>query len=575
MRIPALILCLCCSCQLVIGQRLQYQIEIDHHRAGTFSQSTEHSGYTHTFSSLDLEVLTLGDTLSFQSQTHTVESDAGQLASVSWTQILKDTLRFDVTFQEDSLSFVSADGRLTRQATWPNLIGPEKIKQLSRRTLDSVGASVCYHTYSTELNQPIKVTRELTGFTIEKAQKYWLAKEIINDTKTTYQKYDKQFRLVETRSPSPFGEIQMTLVDQPSFAQFFSADTFAPHQLLSNVRLPDPKRIPSVRVDIAGLDSTSFSSAFFPNQSISAADSGWYRISTRNTPLPVAASDTAQLQSAPLLWSIRQAKTIADSLVIDSLSMSQNLERLEGYARTNDYPQLALIELGQALGIPARLVYGYRYSQWFWTASTWVELGVDGYWKSYYLTNDTWRNPALQIVLYRSKPGQRVSQAYLAKLPQLTNIQVQNFLLGDKKYAVSHQVFPYYFENPVYENEGLGLRFNVPDGFDITDDGTSFPSPVFLALANAYDEKITCSQEIATSKPLCEAEAKAKISVYLEAPDVSLTYDKKLKRWYGFSGQRGAMAMLQGSSYIFVRIQHEDPDFMMLVLTRKNLHLKY
>ncbi|UXX77955.1 transglutaminase domain-containing protein [Reichenbachiella carrageenanivorans] len=575
MKIPALILSFFCVFHLSIGQTLQYQIEIDHHRTGAFRQSTEHSGYTHTFSSLDLEILTLDDTLSYHTQTHFVESDAGLLSSISWTQFFRDTLRFDVTFLHDSLSFVSPDGLLTQQATWPNLIGPDKIKCMSTVLLDSIGASFCYHTYSTELNQPIKVTRELIDFSIEKAQKYWLVKETINDTKTTLQKYDKQFRLIEARSPSPFGEIKMTLVSNPSFAQFFNTTTFTPHQLRSNVRLPDPKRIQKIRVDVQGLDSINYSSAFYPNQSISKADSSWYRISIRQTSQPVLDVDTAYLTSTAFLWSHGQAKALVDSLTVDSLSRSQNLKRLVHYARTNDYPHLALIALTQALGIPARLVYGYAYAQWFWTAKTWVELVIDDNWKSYDLTSDTPLNPALQIVLYRSQPGQNIHQAYLESMPKLKDIQVQNFLLGDKKYAVSHQILPFYYENPVYENEGLGLRFNIPDGFSITADGTDRPSPVFLALTNEYDEKITFSQELATSKSQCEAEAKAKISTYLEAPEVPLNYDKKLKRWYGFSKQRGAMAILQGSSFIFVRIMHQDPDFMMLILTRKNLHIKY
>ncbi|SMD36790.1 hypothetical protein SAMN04488029_3071 [Reichenbachiella faecimaris] len=561
-----ILLCLLFLSNFIKAQSLEYQIEIDNHRAGSFKQSTEVDLDTHTFTSLQFQLLTLSDTLQYKSDVHFVESEAGFLKSISWTHIFQDTLSREVRFDNGTTTPLNLSDSMV-------VYGPEKIRTLSLRRLDTLGAQICYQTFSPELNQVVEVKRELIDFSVEKAQKLKLVKESIG-SQFTLSKYDKNFYLVQTSYPSPFGAIKLTRTTQVRPSQFFEPDGFDQGRLLSNIRFPDPNQISLVKLKIAGLDSLARSGLTHGNQKINSQDSSSVILINSNEKQSWIQSDTLASSMPEILWQNSNTQTILDSLIQDSLNQTEKLKALKSYARAQSYPHLTYYQLVLALQIPARLVYGYTYNQWFWSPKLWVEVALDGVWVTQDLTSEIETNSALKIALYKSGIGAVLNSSYLKYMSQITHIQVQSFTLNGKKHAASSQALPYYFENPVYENEGLGIRFNVPDGFSISDDGTKFPSPVFLLLKNSYGEQIKFFQHT-SDQNMTESRAKRLITEHLNDSEIEINKGKKLNLWYGFKDQKGIVMVPQGKSAITITIQHEDPEFTIFVLTRKNLHLKY
>lgn len=550
-----LLLCFLLLPNFIKAQSSLYQVEVNNHRTGSFTQSVSYVDNTHTFSTLDFQILTLADTLQYFSESHTVESDAGYLKSIQWAQVFEDTLTLEVTFGPDTLVF-----------------GPEKIRRLSKDRLDSVGASICYPTYSPELNQIVEIKRELIRYVVENAEKLNLVKETIGN-RSTWNKFDKNFNLIEATSPSPFGEIKLTRVEQFRQPQYFETSFFEPQRMLSNIRFPDPNQISLVKLKLEGVDSLAASELISHNQKITTQDSVSVLliIANENEKCDV---DTVQVLSSEILWRSEKTAALLDSLAADSLSLDEKLIALRSFALAQPQPILVYYQLLLDLGLPARLVSGYTYSQWFWTATNWVEVAIDGEWKPQHLSTKNTSN-ALRLVTYRGGIGEKPTHAYLAERPNIEHIQVQSFTLRGKKHGVSSQALPYYFEYPLYENEGLGIRFQLPEGFEISQDGIDIPSEEFLKIENEYHEKIGFRQIITGKKQRTIEQAKKQIFSYLGDPDIELRKDKKLDIWYGFNGRKGAIAIPQGKSYIFITVEHEDPEFTILVLTRKNLHLKY
>lgn len=575
MRKLLFILPLLASAHLTLGQTTQYQVEVDNHRAGYYRQSTETNQNTHTFTSLSFELLTLTDTLRYFSDAHYVESDSGFLESVSWSQRFVDSLSYEIRFEKDSITYLNRmDSTSIKLAFNGVVFGPEEIRSLSKKRLDTIGSKICYPTYSIELQKIIQVERKLVGYSVIKAEKLYVIEESIG-SKTTTGKFDKDFRLVQNTSPSPFGEIRLTRTKQTLKPQFFETDSFEEKRLLSNIRFPDPNQIHSMKLTIEDLDSLSISRLRYHNQTITKQDSSSLVLLVSNKKQPLSAWDTLTRSEIESFWRKAKTKTALDSLLQDSVTLNKRIEQIALFAKSQPYPAVAFHQLATEAQIPARLVYGYSYDQWFWHPKAWVELAIDGFWKTYDPTDEIEPNPALKIALFKGKIGANLNSSYFSNISTIHSIQVQSFVLDGKKHSVSSQVLPYYFENPVYENEGLGLRFNIPDGFIITDDGTKSPGLLFLTLENEYEEKIQFFQIVTPSRKQTEQLAKNKISDYIGDPDLELTKDKKLNFWSGFKEKRGALAIIQGSSYLFITIEHEDPDFMTLILTRKNLHLKY
>ncbi|WP_420581784.1 transglutaminase domain-containing protein [Reichenbachiella sp.] len=561
--------------QITCAQEFSYQVDVNNHRAGSYRVSTEVDQNIHTFTSLDFNLLTLYDSLNFHSTAHFIESDSGHLESVFCTTILKDTLSFKVKFDSDTIHFTNlSDSSIFYTVNNSMIFGPDKIRKLSKIRLDTIGSSLCYQTFSTELNQVIEVTRELIDFSIEKANKLRIVKETVG-SKSTLRKFDSEFNLVETKSQSALGEIRLIRTNKVGPSQFLESDLFKKNHLLSNIRFPDPININSTKIKVEGLDSLSSLPFKQHNQNITFQDSNAFVLILDNIRESSHQSEIKSHSKAQLFFSTARANEILDSLEINTLTLNEKINQIKEFSKLHYHPNLVLFELLSSTDIPVRIVYGYYYDRWFWMPNTWVEVAINDYWELQDLTCSYSPNAALRIALFKSQPGSPLSHSYLDQSPTIENLHVQSFSLKDKKYSVSSQVFPYYFENPVYENEGLGIRMNIPDGFYISNDGTASPADLFLSLENDYNEKIDLYQVLISDEAVMSEIAKEKIFQFVKDKTININKDKKLPLWYGFKGKRGAIVIPQGESYIFITIEHEDPEFMIFILTRKNLMLKF
>ncbi|MEO9804324.1 MAG: transglutaminase domain-containing protein [Reichenbachiella sp.] len=576
MKIQLLLLCLSCVGSFSIAQNHAYQVKLDEHRIGSFHQSIEFDQNTHTFSSLNLQIKTVQGAIKFSQEVHFVESDSGELNSVRWFNVLADTLRYQILIKEDSIIRINGISRSAAQISHPPMIGPEKIRRMSSQILDTVGSAFEYWTFVAEFNKPMQVRRELVAFTIKDAQKLRLVRESLDSTNSTIGFYDSEFNLIFKELNSAFGKISLSKVQRPKNSQFFESNHFNKNNLKSNIRFSDPLQINSVKVKIHVIDNQNPLSLDQENQEIILLDSGYQTVNVTDVSPSISLPESLYLTPQEHFWTQAKAVALADSLLQGTQSQELALSILIGYCKTKDkYAALALNQLTIAAGIPSRLVYGYAYDQWFWHPRYWVEIAKKRKWTTVDMSSIIQSNSALKIALYKYRPGRALNHIYLADLPKLTAIQVESFGLMGQTHSVSNQVLPYYLEKPVYENEGLGIRFNIPDGFELVQDGTKKPTIHFLSLKNIHDEKIIFSQILVESVDKAEIEAKKRIAKHVNDSDTELVYEKKLNLWHGYSGHFGAIAILQGSSLIFISIDHQNPDFIINALTRKNIHLKY
>jgi len=577
MRKLLLIFFLLSTSQISQGQNHRYQVEINNHRAGSFRQSTEIDQSIHTFSTLDFQILTPSDTLQYYSHSHFTESFSGLLQSVSWTQVLTDTLNYEVYFKNDTITYYDfLDSSKVFKSSNTVVCGPKKIRTLSKQQLDTIGSKVFYQTFSIELNQAVKIKRELIGHRIEKAQKLNMVRETMSNGSSTIREFDKDYHLIRTTSSSPFGEIKLTRADRTIPSQFFESEFFEQNRLLSNIRFPDPHQISSVKLKIEGLDSAYFPNLNFSNQKITAQDSSSFILILTAKEEEYSNSSFQRFINTEIRWSHSKSLAILDSLGLDSLDHRRKSEKIRAFSKSQKTHQnITLYQLALAAQIPARLVYGYAYSQWFWKPKIWTELAIDGVWIPMDLTTEIESNTALKIASYKSEIGAILSHAYLDNIPKIKDIQVLSFTLNEKKQAVSSQSLPYYFEIPVYENEGLGIRFNLPDGFSISNEGINTPSSLFLSLENSYQEKISFYQFLSKKEELTDQSIERLIRKNLQDESITVNKNKKTNLYHAFKEQKGVILIPQGLSYILITIAHEDPDFITLLLTRKNLHFKY
>lgn len=545
---------------MTFAQRQHYQIELDGHRAGSFLQKIEVDNQTHTFSELDLQIKTLQNTIHYHQRAHFIESDSGFLQSVQWSNTIIDTIAFKLSFTKES----------------PLLLGPEKIKSLSSNLLDSIGAKFCYQTFVIALNKPTEVHRELMGYSIENAQKLWIVKESIDSSHVVWLKFDQSFNTVEMSRTSPFGKIKLRKVDQTQTPQFIESNINSRNNINSNILFPDPNQIQSIQVKLTLPENTVLDILNQGNQEIINVDDHNCTIISTNDPTACEPSLSAYAFPSESLISRLKAEKIIDSLFNGIADEKLKVKQLVNHAITQDpYTTLYLYQLALTAQLPARIVYGYSYDRWFWKPGYWIEIASEGFWKTYDLTTSIQSNAALKIALVKSLPGEGLNSFYLSDFPLAENLQVESFVLRDNRYAVSNQVLPYYFENPVYENEGLGIRFNIPGAFGIANDGTRKPSANFLTLDNRYSESIVFSQVIIDHVSRTKQESKKSIGHYLSNSHIEINYDKKLNLWHAFHKQRGAIAIAQGSSIIFIAIESKDPEAIIDLLITKNLHLKY
>ncbi|MEO9965514.1 MAG: hypothetical protein ABJF11_06990 [Reichenbachiella sp.] len=573
MKILLIFLSLLFLYNISIAQDYKFQVEINGHRAGHFLQYTEYSSEVHTYSQLNLQIRTLQDTTQYYKSLHLVESDSGLLKSVRWTQVLLDSTHHQVLFRNDSIIRIEPGKEKSIEVYPYRLIGSMQIRQKSVSSLDSINDTISYHTFVSELNRPMLVHRELIATKIEKAQKVYIVKEYFNEQQFTIKKFDSGYNLLSTESETQLGMIALKRVNDLRSPQFFESDLSSQSLLKSNLLLPDPNQIQAINLKITGIDST-YQLASHENQSAEMVDSLSYYLRLTSQTVPLLPEDSIYLTSTSYLWSYQKGQRIADSLTSDSTNQ-MILETLITYAKKHDsYAPVALYELCVHAEIPTRLVYGYAYDQWFWKAKYWVEIAQNGRWVTIDPTSQITHNAVLKIALMKSPAGGNLNDFYLANLPSLTNIQIESYELAGRKHSVSNQIFQYYYEHPVYENEGLGLRFYIPSGFRISADGTSKPDRNFLTLTNDDRESLIFYQLLSLSE-ITEQETEKELMESVRDPNCEIQFDKKIKLGYTSAGERGAIAIRQGGSLIFIKILHSNPDEIIQYLLKKNLHLKY
>ena len=556
-----------------ISQHAQYQIEVNKHRTGSFFVSTEYDQYIHTFTTLKFERLALSDTLKSQTKVHFIESYEGELESISWTNVLSDTSNFEATFKKDSILLLNLSDSSWRIVSDTNrIIGPNKIRMKSQAQLDTIGSNFCFYTYSTELKQVVEVKRELIGNIIREAKKLKVILETIGDQSFQHL-FNDEFYLEESTYSSGKNEIKISRTKQVSPAQFFDSDINSKSHLLSNIRFPDPINITSIHVRVKGLDSANIKKALHENQTLIDSDSVVARFSIQSTSEVTNLSNLNDMEVPEIVWNAKNATRIVKSLNLDSLSSTEKIGKIKSYLKSEGiHSNFALYQLALQAKIPARLVYGYTYKQWFWSPGIWVELAINGYWITQDLQTKLPSNNALKIALQKSFSGEEMYSMFMKQPPVLSAIHVESFELNRKNQSISNQILPYYFEAPSYENEGLGIRFNVPDGFNIINDGTMYRSPLFLELENKFQEKIRFYQFIKSSE--FRKSEKGKILQFLNDNTIEIQKDKKLNSLHGIKGNLAALSIPQGKSFLFITINHEDPEFILHLL-QNNLTLKY
>lgn len=547
------------------AQVTQFGVQVDGNRVGSFGLNTEYNGeQTTTFSNLGIQLLTLEDTIDFQQKVIYQESCRHGLQSINSTVVFEDTLYHHYVLQYDSIP--RSIGKDTIYIADTSFIyGPEAIRLLSLRTLDSIGASVCYKTFVPELGQVAQIKRTIIGQRIDRAEKVWMIKESINDQPISIGKYNGTFHLLELSANSNFGKIEIR-----PYRRIDSIDQFIPIEffnksLESNSYLPDPLNINALELSLIASDTT-IDYTLTDNSFTPTPKDSILRIDYLEQIKWIGFQDSDSVKQ--LLRSIRFQR---DAYI----SKMNKLHKLASEASSNHkFNNLKLLQYCRSVGIPSRLVSGYRYEYGYWESAIWVEAGIDEEWVPFDASGNISINRALRIPVSYSMVKNSLFKFSVDpfRITDSTKIVVKEYLLGGRSTKLKKPNYPsYQFKNDRYINHALKFSFEIPEGFSRNDSSISTESNEVISFKNESGEIISIEQYVSKNahktlvKQITAYTGISESSNYLKSKFDKAVYEQKENRF--------AAGYLMGDSFLLIKIESKNVSKLRTFLFKKNFKI--
>jgi len=432
----------------------------------------------------------------------------------------------DVVVNGKALTITTQSGGKSYRRSVPitgELLGPAGMRLLVSR-IARTHRPARYQTFSPELGSIAEITLKPVGqeiLTIERVpiETNKLDYRIAGIPTATTMWVDKAGYTVRAIQDSPFGPIEIERTNHPPTliaGAELPAESYEKTIAVSNIRLPHPRRLQSVTVEItaknpAGIEWPDFASstqrviAQTPRHvvlEIHQARLGAHD-GSEGRPLPAYLGPNVLLQSDD-----SQVREIASSVSAGKRDPWQVTLALQRWVNENMHfdPGIAvapasevardrhgtclgysilLASLARVEQIPSRLKLGYVYDGKMWGGHAWVEVLINGQWRpidaSEYAPGiaDAAR---IEAITETGQSGTIEHVGELAKLYSKVDIRILAYRLAGRTVRVGLTAADHSVQGNAYDNPWIGLRVVKPSEASFSDLDGHWPDPTVLRI---------------------------------------------------------------------------------------------
>lgn len=456
----------------------------------------------------------------------------------------KQTTSIEVAVKVATVEIQTSTGGKTYSRTLPftgSLIGPEGARRLTASQLKNPGDRISYQMFSPEVVNVIKINRralaretiQLSGQTLEviKADEQL---EGLPIKRTIW--IDGEGRVVKQSEPGPFGVTEIMRSDRTTALAAagggeLPAEMYDQSLVRSNIRLPHPRSIESVRIRLTHRKPELGWPVFADeNQIVLAQDRDSVVLEIRrprlknNTAVPahstdnrdqylqpnaVLQSDDAEVQriarevvgqERDSLIAARKLQTwVAQNLKLDlGIALAPASEVARNRGGTCVAYSVLLASLERAVGIRSRVAMGFVYTGGIWGGHAWTEILIGDQWipvDAAMFAPGIADAARFKFFAGSLENGLGADIAALQQMYGNVDIAILEYTVNGQRVVVANAHKPFSVDGDVYRNPWLGFAIRKPQGFQFTALDEVWPSATVVGMSGPHGEQARLLQQ--------------------------------------------------------------------------------
>ena len=467
----------------------------------------------------------LGSSVEMVSKEVSLQDGKGHLISGHYeTTSSKSTVASDLLVQAGAIELRIHSGGRDYSRTLPvagDLVGPEGIRLLLADS-ESCAHPLHYQTFTSALNDVMDVELKCISretLTIDGAalptRKLEMRASGIPTPWTLW--VDREGRTVRMVQDSPFGPIETERRRRLAHVggATLSEDNYATTLAVSNIRLPHPRELRLVTVELTKKQSDAVDWPNFSSETQKIVSQTPQRVvlqisQTRlGVSKAVPASSDAYLRPNALLqsddpevqrtaaaiangesdpWKIATAlqRWTAENMHFDTgIAIAPASEVVRDRHGTCMGYSILLASLTRAANVPSRLKLGYVYDGGIWGGHAWVEVLIRGQWMA---IDAAEYHPGVAdaarigVITATGESGTVEGMGELGKLYSKVNIRTLNYRHSGETIAVGPQQKDHMVSGNEYNNPWLKVRVRKPAGAGFEDLDAHWPNRALLTI---------------------------------------------------------------------------------------------
>jgi hypothetical protein len=513
---------------LLAGQPAGWVHETVAARAGGGSLTTDE---------MRLVINRLGNAVEIHSRLATAEDPAGAVVSVhAESSSSQQTTVVDGSRTAAGLELHSRAGDRTYTRTLPlagPLLGPQAIAALSRSGLAPGGAAVSYLTVAPDGGSVTRFTRRLLAAATLDGQPA-LQVEESNDSipgRVTLW-LDAGGQLLRRTDPLPFGEMETHRAGRAAALRAAAggelpAEAYDRTMARSNVRLPDPRAIDAMKIELTQRRPDLGWPAFDgPAERVAASSPAqltlevWRPSAPTPGSVPVPAADSYLRPNALLQSDDPEVMRLARSIAGGESDPYAVVRRLQDWTAANLRLDLGvavapasevvrnrrgtclayavlLASLERAAGIPSRVAMGLVYYEGIWGGHAWTEALIGGRWLPFDAAvyrpgvADAAR---IQFSSYTAEDNLAAFSAAGLQIFGNVEVRVVEYSRAGRTVQVPAGAPGFAIDGDLYRNPWLGVTVRKPAGARFTRLDAVYPDPT-VAVIDSGATRLTVAVE--------------------------------------------------------------------------------
>lgn len=516
------------------GMQVDAVVSIDGQKAGRYSErTTRRETVIEDTVEQDLVLSRLGSQVEIRTKDVDVQDPQGQLVSGHFESSSSKTgVTTDLVVKNHQAQLTMNGGGKAYSRTLSftgELLGPAGVRALLVQ-IDTTHQPAEYQTFVSALGSIARVSLtpggreslDIDGSGLE-TRKVELRVTGLPSALTLW--VDAAGYTVRATQDTPFGLMEIRRV-RPSASQTgrvqHRAGTYESTLAVSNIRLPHPRSLQGVTVEISardpsGIEWPDFSSrtqrvlARSPRQvvvEVSRVQPGTYRdaagppASVYLEPNVLLQSDDSRVQEIAETVAINEQdpwkvalglqRWVNEKMTFDSgIAIAPASEIARDLHGTCAGYAILLASLARARGIPARMRMGYVYDGKIWGGHAWVEVLIQDQWRPIDAAEysagiaDAAR---IAVTTETGESGTIENVGELAKLYSKVDIRIVSYRIAHQTFQVARSASDYTIDGAVYDNPWLGLRVLRPEDSSFNDLDSHWPNRAVVSVARGNSE---------------------------------------------------------------------------------------